>query len=537
MLATGTLYPTLPYQRLFAAPYFPHAAAHRRPPFTLIHDNSIFSARPRPKHVALRALIAGMASCDSSKGDVDVGADDDSDEGGPSGASSGDAAASRDEAISPSSSRESRVDNRARCDRSENSSAEDDTMDVSSDSTRSSTDASASGPEEMPSSSDGSGSSSGDSAWQGSASDNWVSDLPQDQAFKAPWRVILPCAGFGSPERALQSMRWNCQIVGVWENDEAASTVLRHFHGKRQAYLHVGKQHGDVLKVNLDGLPAADMLVAGPPCPPFSKMGHNDGEPWRDDRARVFLRITEWIVSLSRRGLKCFVLENVVGIVKAFKDRLPVFKRKLHGRWHLEFVKMTSFCTAQSRGRVYFCGYILGKGAAAITITPMVPDLPRKRLRDMLLARTPISAVDALCKTQRVKYRRWLRFLKPQLFDRKLRGTVACFDIDRDPRLQRRIVRTDDTAPCLRTRGKPWVLGLGVGSSSPQLSRPLHAAEMCLLQGLSPCSIPHEDVSAREITKGCGNAMTVPVVGSVMHGLRRAYVAAGSFRAHRGLRK
>ena len=279
------------------------------------------------------------------------------------------------------------------------------------------------------------------------------------------------------------------------------------------------------MSVELSDLPTCDLLVAGPPCPPFSRMGQR-GDPWADPRAKVLLRIMKWVVHLSRSGLRCFILENVVGIQKAIHKRLQKFISQLHGSWHVEWIPATSLCCAHSRNRVYLVGYCMSSPEEGThlrhKVAGLTPKLPPRFLRDILVDTKGSSMPAGLCRSQRGNYRRWLRVLKPQLKQRSAKGTFACFNVDRDPRLARRIYRVDDVAPCLRaTGGKPWVISLGEGA--PRISRLLHVAEMCLLQGISPSSLPRRHVTQRQIAKGCGNAMTVPVVGAIMHGLRRAF--------------
>jgi hypothetical protein len=45
----------------------------------------------------------------------------------------------------------------------------------------------------------------------------------------------------------------------------------------------------------LEQLPETDVLVSGPPCPPFSGLGKHDGQ--QDERFCPFQTVVEWIVS------------------------------------------------------------------------------------------------------------------------------------------------------------------------------------------------------------------------------------------------
>ena len=66
-----------------------------------------------------------------------------------------------------------------------------------------------------------------------------------------------------------------------------------------------------------------DLLIAGPPCPPWAGNGTKSGQ--KDDRARVFERVLEWTVLLVKSGgLLAVALENVKGILQQM-DGKPSF--------------------------------------------------------------------------------------------------------------------------------------------------------------------------------------------------------------------
>ena len=85
--------------------------------------------------------------------------------------------------------------------------------------------------------------------------------------------------------------------------------------------LHLGKAAGDLMSVPFNQLQRpVDLLVAGPPCPPWSGQGSHKSVD--DDRAKVFLRIIEWAIYLAHcGGLLCVVIENVPGGSELFPWR------------------------------------------------------------------------------------------------------------------------------------------------------------------------------------------------------------------------
>ena len=61
--------------------------------------------------------------------------------------------------------------------------------------------------------------------------------------------------------------------------------------------------------------PDADLLFAGPPCQEFSLKGNKKSgeEALETARGKVFFKVVERIAEQSRKGLKGFCLETVLG--------------------------------------------------------------------------------------------------------------------------------------------------------------------------------------------------------------------------------
>ena len=342
--------------------------------------------------------------------------------------------------------------------------------------------------------------------------DDWCKDL------KLPFqceqlRILLPCAGFDAPGRALRHMKIPYRLAGLWEIDESASRVLRKMHsgGSDASALHIGRSAGDFLKVSAQDLPNADALISGPPCPPFSRIGLHGG--WKDERAGVFLHILWAIKELVRRGcLKWFIIENVVGVLAPQHAVWRRLRGCVDDKWRLEVLKMTSLSQGQSRPRLYIVGWLQRSNAGPhSSLREQVPDLPNRRLSSILL---PLPDQVAASGRQAANLRLWLKRLRPYCEEKKRRGTLACVPMDRRPQKSFASFRIDDCSPCLRASGTPlWIISLGEGT--PRVCRPLHVYERCLLQGIDPLTIPG-NVRPSAIVRGCGNAMTVAIVGTVM---------------------
>ena len=347
-------------------------------------------------------------------------------------------------------------------------------------------------------------------------------------------RVILPCAGWDAPCQALQAMQIPHVVVGAWETNEDCRPVLKKVHGiKPSANLpsqfHIGRT-GDVTRVQLDSLPDADLLVSGPPCPPFSRIGK--GGLFSDPRSDVLMKVLRWIRHLAQKSLRCFVLENVMGMLCRPKaggksqatlgGKSPAewvidhLQAKL-GNWRIECIKLDSACTAQHRKRVYIVGYRCGQLKNAVIPSP--PRLPLQTLSDIVRWDRPNTALASLSAGQRSNLRKYKRRLLQEVHDGKRRGgddTIVALEIDRNPDRKWGIrVCRDHRCMCLRA-GHDKIFLLSLGGQNPRVQRLMLPEEGAAVQGMSPALLP-KDFTRRRIFKGLGNAMTVPVVGQAIY--------------------
>ena len=232
-------------------------------------------------------------------------------------------------------------------------------------------------------------------------------------------------------------------VVGAWETDENCTPVLKKVHdikphGKLPSQFHLGRS-GDVTKVKVCSLPDADLLVTGPPCPPFSSIGK--GGFFSDPRYKVFKAVLRWIRHLTRTSLRCFVIENVMGMLRRSKDggQSPadwVVQHLKSGRgdWHIECLRMDSACTAQNRPRIYIVGICCASPARSV-----LPPAPRLRpqilvyIVDRAVPNTPLSELSA---TLRSNLRKYKHFLAGEKWCKKHIGRwghIVAVEIDRNP--------------------------------------------------------------------------------------------------------
>ena len=136
--------------------------------------------------------------------------------------------------------------------------------------------------------------------------------------------------------------------------------------------MHVGKERGDFSRVALSQVPECNLLVAGPPCPPFSRTGKH--KRFEDDRTHVFFHIIAVIghCATTQKNFSCFVLENVAGMMDVPGGRLrhpcrkspiddvveELYQKLGRSEWMLRVHKLDTkdFGLPQSRPRVYITG-------------------------------------------------------------------------------------------------------------------------------------------------------------------------------------
>ena len=127
-------------------------------------------------------------------------------------------------------------------------------------------------------------------------------------------KVLLPCGGIDAPGWAARALGLTFEVVGYFDTDPHYGAYMANM-GVEPSRLHVGAEHGDFNRLALSHVPACNMLVAGPPCPPFSKIGNRN--MFADDRTHVLWHTIAVIChcAATQAGFGCFVLENVTGML------------------------------------------------------------------------------------------------------------------------------------------------------------------------------------------------------------------------------
>ena len=101
-------------------------------------------------------------------------------------------------------------------------------------------------------------------------------------------RVLLPCGGIDAPGWAARALGIEFDVVGYYDTDPQYAAYMANV-GVDPSRVHVGKDQGYFARLALSHVPECNLLVAGPPCPPFSRSGKH--QRFEDDRSHVFFHI------------------------------------------------------------------------------------------------------------------------------------------------------------------------------------------------------------------------------------------------------
>eukprot|EP00927_Polykrikos_kofoidii_P036382 TRINITY_DN30719_c1_g2_i1.p1 TRINITY_DN30719_c1_g2~~TRINITY_DN30719_c1_g2_i1.p1 ORF type:complete len:1204 (-),score=195.44 TRINITY_DN30719_c1_g2_i1:22-3633(-) len=315
--------------------------------------------------------------------------------------------------------------------------------------------------------------------------------VAQLNAASEPLRVGTPCAGFEAPIFALRGLGVDL-LNHAFAVDIAphASTFGQNLHramGGSGTGHRYGPETGDLMKQSLDSFPSVDLLIAGPPCPPWSCYGRRAG---RDDpRAHVFWRTIELIGVLARRpeaeSLKVFVLENVKGILgydahhrRGIDEVLERLHSTLQGEFAVVVLKVNTrdYSLPQNRPRVYIVGVrtaLVVPGKSVADPSKHTPPNPQTLFPEWLAAwsATPSEFLSSPSRLAQKKAK-WDRYLDGLDEGSSQRWLAANANIERD--LDNRFqasARRDGLFGTITTGDRLWVWVRSVGDDRGDVIR------------------------------------------------------------------
>ena len=103
------------------------------------------------------------------------------------------------------------------------------------------------------------------------------------------------------------------EIIHAYDIDtELIPALLARFGQEVVERFNIGPS-GNLLQVEMENMEDVDVIIAGPPCPPFSSIGSKRGLD--DERAKVFGAVHNLLKNqYCRNALKAFIVEMVAGM-------------------------------------------------------------------------------------------------------------------------------------------------------------------------------------------------------------------------------
>ena len=345
---------------------------------------------------------------------------------------------------------------------------------------------------------------------------------------------MSPCCGLNGPGRALLALGILWTSTGDYDINIALHTVMEQLS---PGHAFCGKHAGDLTKVPLESLDLeTELLIAGPPCPPFSTIGKGLGE--LDPRSHIFLTVMQWIIYLATKGQLCmFILENVVGIAKRQLGAPPFLawveaelQSALPAGW-LVVVKRANALNAslpQNRERVFITGYtprmIATEFQKRIVQQPL-PSLPPVDIT-IIVEKTACPS-DWNCATLKQKMNVTVqqeKFEEARSLDHSL-SEIAVTDCSRDPDGQVdsqlsighfRTLRTNCSDLWLLPGTSYWKSVIGPHG------RRATRAEKAWASGFDPSCLA--SLSNAEFEKAIGSTIPVPLAGVILIPMLRAWM-------------
>ena len=346
---------------------------------------------------------------------------------------------------------------------------------------------------------------------------------------RGPLTLALPCIGIDACCHALVELGVRFFVKYAYDILSYLAGPLTALHGDID-HFHLGNIDGDILLADITTWDRVDGIVAGPPCPPWSRIGRRAS--WNDVRSKVWWKVTDILVDQGKKGASFFILEIVIGmdthqaganrdrsrhdVNTSYQEWLVIFSRDAP-MWEVHtWTLNTQDYLPQHRERLYTIGINRAVGCTS----PRPP--PRTSTNDRLaLAELLHPEIPNIQKMQLPPRLRWHLFLAKAKFLGNIRtgivptvhgGHCMAVELDRSPdRTWGVATRYDGCIPTLRTKHRStWVMLSDHGG----ISRFLHPIEHLTLQGFPPeVSL---GMTPEQVVHAAGNACSVPVMGAVL---------------------
>ena len=362
------------------------------------------------------------------------------------------------------------------------------------------------------------------SAWQDDP--QWKSCVSRLSKFSGKLKVIELCGGVGTAFIALSLLLPSAcvELAGHWDTDSDLAAYLNRVH-PTSSVIHLGGIAGDIKQWSIDDIAFGHIIVAGPPCPPWSKLGVR--KSFEDVRASVFWRVIDIVMHQAKHGfLGMFILENVEGITHKSSGAseppstiiMKELREGLTDRWvvGIHLLNALSFGLPQSRSRAFIVGHRIDLFGNDVELpVNFERTVPLHHFVDI----HDLHQVESNTGMQDKNITDWKQFYESRITDTTCKGSFAVFDVSRTPsnRTSWNARGNVDMVECLTASGPNLhIMSLGDGDSRHlTIDRRIRGHERARLQGFPPsiCDMVSDNTASKRIF---GNAMAVPVIGSML---------------------
>lgn len=334
----------------------------------------------------------------------------------------------------------------------------------------------------------------------------------------------MPCVGIDGAGEALKALSVKWQACNVYDLEARYRDHL----SSLGCELHLGKVAGDVCQASLQDLERpVDLLVSGPPCPPWAGNGNHQGQS--DCRAEVSVAVLRIVIALVKVGdLYAVCLENVKGIVQkgkrleeSFMDQvLRILTREVcEFHWDVTQLQASDFNLAQQRVRVFLRG--VRKSSFPNGVPPALEPFGEKTLHEFLSPDLPCTSRSKLTKVMAQNLKDAEKCLKTMLEKGEVQDSdLVVFPLDRaDGKVYQRRYTTN-LCPTLTTNNQYLFVSsmdFDKKDQDRKFFRFLHPSERMVLQGFGKDVLLKSKDTVR--IKASGNAYPVPLLIAVLHGI------------------
>ena len=350
----------------------------------------------------------------------------------------------------------------------------------------------------------------------------WSEIIGRVPALPRPLKVAMPCVGIDGCGTALKQLGVPFQGCHVFDLDTRYLEYLQQ-HLPDAMNLRVGPVDGDLLKKDICSLSGGiDLLVSGPPCPPWAGNGKHNGT--QDPRADVFGMVLTWMVRSIKEGcLVASLIENVKGTMQRSGGEEAFMKKVLRVltnevtefAWEITVLNAQDYMLAQSRTRVFLRG-MRKTFMSGPRLPPVLSPLGTRPLKDFLDPDAPATSRGDLTSHMHQNLKDMHIKVKADLQAGILEGCdVVAFPLDRAQGKAYKQRYRPDICPTLTCNNKYLyvmsVRDMEKPDEEKEFARFLLPKERLVLQGF-PADVYDKLPTETTVVKAAGNAYPVPLL-------------------------